>query len=42
VDTIRVELREQIRADAGAATVAALVKEIDAKLDRAEQVLSNQ
>lgn len=41
-DTIREELREQIRADAGAAKVAALVREIDAKLDRAEQALSNQ
>ncbi|HEU4703528.1 MAG TPA: hypothetical protein VFS37_13680 [Conexibacter sp.] len=40
-DTIREELREQIRADAGAARVAALVRAIDAKLDEAEQALSN-
>jgi hypothetical protein len=38
-DTIREELREQIRADAGVAKVAALVREIDAKLAEAEQAL---
>ncbi len=41
-DTIREELREQIRADAGVAKVTALVRAIDAKLDEAEQALSNQ
>lgn len=41
-DTIREELREQIRADAGAAKVAQLVKEIDTKLDEAEQALSDE
>jgi hypothetical protein len=40
-DTIREELREQIRAGAAEAKVAALVREIDAKLDEAEQALSN-
>jgi len=40
-DTIREELREQIRADAGAARVAALVREIEAKLHEAEQALSS-
>jgi hypothetical protein len=39
-DTIREQLREQIRADAGAAKVSALVQEIDAKLDKAEQLLT--
>lgn len=39
-DTIREQLREQIRADAGTAKVAALVHEIDAKLDKAEQALT--
>ncbi len=41
-DTIREELREQIRADAGAAKITALVKEIDGKLDKAEQALSSE
>jgi hypothetical protein len=41
-DTIREALREQIRADAGAAKVEQLVKKIDAKLDEAEQTLSNE
>ena len=41
-DTIREELREQIRADAGKAKIAALVREIDGKLDRAEQALSSE
>jgi hypothetical protein len=41
-DTIREELREQIRDGAGAAKIAALVKEIDGKLDKAEQALSNE
>jgi hypothetical protein len=41
-DTIREELRERIRADAGTAEVAALVSEIDAKLDEAEQALGKQ
>lgn len=41
-DTIREELRAQIRADAGAAEVSRLVREIDAKLDEAEQALSDQ
>lgn len=41
-DTIREELREQIRADAGAAKISQLVKEIDAKLDEAEQALSKE
>lgn len=41
-DTIREELREQIRADAGKAKITALVKEIDAKLEKAEQALSNK
>ena len=40
-DAIREELREQIRGDAGKAKVARLVSEIDAKLDAAEQALSN-
>ncbi|HET6448325.1 MAG TPA: hypothetical protein VFG31_04375 [Conexibacter sp.] len=41
-DTIREELRQQIRADAGTAKVAQLVSEIDAKLDSAEQTLSSE
>lgn len=41
-NTIREELREQIRADAGKAKIAALVKEIDGKLDEAEQALSSE
>lgn len=41
-DTIREELREQIRADAGTAKVAALVSEIEAKLDEAETALSTE
>ncbi|MFL5818389.1 MAG: hypothetical protein ACJ76L_12420 [Conexibacter sp.] len=40
-DTIREELREQIRADAGAAQIARLVRQIDAKLDKAEQALQS-
>jgi hypothetical protein len=40
-DTIREELRAQIRADAGKAKVAALVQQIDAKLDQAERALSS-
>lgn len=41
-DTIREELREQIRDGAGKAEIAALVRQIDAKLDRAEHALSSQ
>lgn len=41
-DTIRERLRERIRSDAGAARVAALVKQINAKLDDAEQALSQE
>jgi hypothetical protein len=41
-DTIREQLREQIRADAGAAQVAALVQQIDVKLDEAEQALARE
>ena len=41
-DTIREQLRAQIRADAGAAKVGQLVEQIDAKLDEAEQALSNK
>jgi len=40
-DTIREELREQIRADAGKAQIARLVKEINARLDQAEQALQS-
>ena len=40
-DTIREELREQIRADAGQARVAALIRQIDAKLDEAEHALES-
>lgn len=40
-DTIREELREQIRSGASAAKVAALVREIDARLDEAEQALQS-
>jgi hypothetical protein len=41
-DAIREQLREQIRADAGKAKIAALVQEIDRKLDAAEQALSSK
>jgi hypothetical protein len=41
-DTIRETLREQIRADAGTAKVERLVREIDVKLETAEQALSKE
>jgi len=41
-DTIREELRERIRSGASATAVAALVREIDGKLDDAEQALSKE
>lgn len=41
-DTIREELRERIRAGAGTAKVAALVREVDRKLNAAEQALSSE
>ncbi|MGN6189670.1 MAG: hypothetical protein ACTHOE_12295 [Conexibacter sp.] len=41
-DTIREELRDRIRAHASAARVSALVREIDAKLDRAEHALASE
>ena len=41
-DTIRETLRRQIRADAGAAKVSQLVRQIDVKLDAAKQALSNK
>jgi hypothetical protein len=40
-DTIREDLREQIRAGAGQAKVARLVREIETKLDQAEQALGS-
>jgi hypothetical protein len=41
-DVIRETLRDQIRADAGTAKVARLVRQIDAQLDEAEQTLSKE